>query len=135
MKRTKQRKKQLLALTYQLDYGQRVNVSVPWPLTTSSNLAGKAWTPRTERFFWPLPGRERASLSRDVLWGVLFIGDQIRGAVGYDVDTAQEVVGTNMVIPDVNDFESIQRTFSRVVQAVLEERKRSERERDKRRSR
>lgn len=118
-------------------------LQVPWPLDI-----GYPGDP--ERFCWPFPGQQMAWKDGDVIWGVLFIGDEVRGFTvssryyndavpfaeagsAFDAEDVYHLPCTNRVVRNVGDPECVQRVFNDVVRLIAKQRNRAERRSTKRR--
>ncbi|HLG99482.1 MAG TPA: hypothetical protein VKX49_24450 [Bryobacteraceae bacterium] len=123
--------RQFLTLGYQ-HLRDQINIRLPWPLAIH-RPAGP------ERFWWLLPGQESAWEHGDQVWGVLFMGDEIRGfvvrarfyndAIGprnigfaLECEAVLMLARTNRVVQNVHDCQCVQRVFNEVLSLIEGER-------------
>jgi hypothetical protein len=130
--RSKTTKTQFLTLRYQHQC-QQIDVRVPWPLAIKTPTG-------PERFCWPFPGQERVWAYGGRVFGVLFIGDEMRAfstvrnrdaTAPINMESAIDpqavtMLGPNRVIQNVNDRDCVQRVFNEVVRLIAQERERAE---------
>lgn len=100
------------------DFGKVIELLVPWPLARDEFL-------KPQRFAWLFPGQRIEWWRREPIWGILFVGDEIRGFVSsvardgsIDPKYVNPLYETNLVVPNIWDPASVQLTFERVVEAV-----------------
>ncbi len=112
-----------------------IPLPIPWPLFGPGKKAFGDLAQVPRKFLWVFPGQGHKVWTNDAVWGVLFIGDEIRGCTGLvdsyyksvDVEDVNSIHETNLVVPNIHDLASVQEIFDQVVKRVEKLRYRQER--------